>query len=301
MKTLLKLIDLKTLVAGIIPVAFGSVYSLYRYDEFSLFDMFILMIGIVLIQSCANMINDLFDHDRGADNIGRADEKALAAGEISKREVKKIVCIFLAIDVAIGIYYSVTLHWSIIVIGIIGAVIMYKYSAGDKPISYTPFGEVVAGVTMGVGIMTTVIFIQSGRFSFETIIVALPTAIYIGTILLTNNISDHKEDKEAGRHTLPIIIGVKKTESLWVFNCYSILVITAGLAVLGYLPFESLIFALVLLPHKKVIGFKNVEKIPANKGRMMGLIGQVGLRIHIGLIAGLLIAYYVRPLITVFT
>ena len=75
MKVLLKLMDIKTLVAGIIPVVLGSIYSLYRFGEFGWLDMIIIAIGMILIQSCANMVNDLFDHKRGADGEEKSEER----------------------------------------------------------------------------------------------------------------------------------------------------------------------------------------------------------------------------------
>ena len=51
-------------------------------------------------------------------------------------------------------------------------------------------------------ITITAIYIQSGIFNLYTILVAIPTTLFIGTILLTNNLSDIEEDREAGRKTL---------------------------------------------------------------------------------------------------
>lgn len=290
MKTLLKLMDIKTLVAGIIPVVLGSVYSFYRFGEINIWDMLILSLAIILLQSCANMINDLFDHKRGADGQDKSDEKALASGEISRKGVINIVRIFLSLDLCVGIYYGVTRHPLVMVVGLIGALIMYFYSAGDRPISHTPFGEFVAGMTMGFGIMTTVIYIQSGIVDLETVIVALPTSIYIGTILLTNNISDHHEDRQAGRHTLPIHIGIHWAELLWLVSCHSLLTFTAVFAFIGYWPVESLVFVLILFPYGPIYRFRGIPKEVSNKPYLMGLIGKIGVRFHIAVVLGIVVS-----------
>lgn len=52
-KTMLKLMDVRTLVAGLMPVVLASIYSLYRYKQASLVDMALLMVAMILIQSCA--------------------------------------------------------------------------------------------------------------------------------------------------------------------------------------------------------------------------------------------------------
>ena len=293
MRTLLKLMDIKTLVAGIFPVLLGSLFSLYKFDSFNLGDMMLLILGILLMQSSANMINDIFDHKRGSDDAAKADEKAIAAGEIKVGQVRRIVIIFILIDIVINLYYSVTLHWSIFFIGVYGALIMYFYSAGKKPISYTPFGELVSGSTMGLCIMSTVIYIQSGIVNLETILVTLPTSIFIGTILLTNNISDHQEDKKAGRYTLPLFIGIPHAEMLWQLSCYSLLIATSVFVYVGLWPIESLVLVFLVFPYKRVFKFKHIEKKSKNKGKMMAMIGNIGVRYHLALVIGFIFAKYI--------
>ena len=251
--------DIKTLVAGIFPVVLGSVYSLYRFGNVSLTHMFVLAMGILLLQSCANMINDLFDHKRGADTEDRSEEKALASGEADEAQVLGYVFVFLFVAIVIGLYYAATTHWAVMLVGIAGTLIMYFYSAGDRPISHTPFGEFVAGSTMGFGIMSTVIYIQSGVVDLETVLVALPTSIYIGTILLTNNISDHHQDREAGRKTLPIHIGIHFAELLWIVSCHSLLTFTAVFVFVGYWPWQSFLLALLVFPFNPIFRFWRVE------------------------------------------
>ena len=292
MKTLIKLMDIKTLVAGIFPVVLGSVYSLYRFGNVSLTHMFVLAMGILLLQSCANMINDLFDHKRGADTEDRSEEKALASGEADEAQVLGYVFVFLFVAIVIGLYYAATTHWAVMLVGIAGTLIMYFYSAGDRPISHTPFGEFVAGSTMGFGIMSTVIYIQSGVVDLETVLVALPTSIYIGTILLTNNISDHHQDREAGRKTLPIHIGFHFAELLWFVSCHSLLTFTAVFVFVGYWPWQSFLLALLVFPFRPIFRFRRIEKEADNKDKMMALIGNIGVRFHVAVVIGMIIGTF---------
>ncbi len=288
MNKILKLMDVKTLVAGVIPVVIGTLYAFYRYDSFNIFNLFFLLIGIILLQSCANMINDYYDFKRGADDEGKAHEKALASGEVSPKEVKRLIYGFLLVDILIALYFSLRYHPLIFLVGIVGTMIMISYSAGKRPISHTPYGELTAGATMGFGIMTTTIYIQSGVINLESFLVAIPTAIYIGTILLTNNISDHSEDALAGRKTLPLLIGISRAEWMWVLACNSLIAFGAIFVMVGYWPMFSLFFILLLFPYKEVIGFRDIDKNIYNKGRMMGLIGKVGIRFHLALGVGFL-------------
>jgi len=289
-KSIIKLMDIKTLVAGLVPVILGSIYSEYAFGTLNVFYLILLVIAMILIQSATNMINDYFDFKRGADSNKSGDEKALVSGETTPKQVLFIIFLYQFIAFMIGVFIASQTSYYILLVAIIGELISILYASGPLPISYTPFGEIVSGVTMGIGITSTVIYIQSGIFNLNTVLVAVPTALFIGTILLTNNLSDIKEDREVGRKTLPIIIGIKNAEKLWIFNVIMLLVLTVALVLIHIYPIIILVTIILLFPYKLVFSFLSYDKSIHTKGRSMGLIGQVGLKYHLAVVIGLLIA-----------
>jgi 1,4-dihydroxy-2-naphthoate octaprenyltransferase len=289
-KSIIKLMDIKTLVAGIAPVILGSIYSKYAFGKFNTFYFILLIVAMILIQSATNMINDYFDFKHGADSKKSGDEKALVSGEIMPKQVLFIIFLFQLIAFMIGIFIAGQTSYYIILIAIIGDIISISYASGPFPISYTPIGEIVAGVTMGIGITTTVIYIQSGVISLNTVLVAIPTALFIGTILLSNNLSDMVEDREVGRKTLPILLGVKNTERLWIFNVIMLLVLTFVLVLVHIYPIVVLVTVFIFFPYKSIFNFLSYDKNIYTKGRTMALIGKVGLKYHVAVAVGLLIA-----------
>jgi len=289
-KTIIKLMDIKTLVAGLVPVILGSIYSKYAFGKLNIFYLILLVIAMILIQSATNMINDYFDFKRGADSNKSGDEKALVSGEITPKQVLIIIFSYQFIAFMIGVFIASQTSYYILLVAIIGGLTSILYAFGPLPILYTPISEIVSGVTMGIGITTTVIYIQSGIFNLSTILVAVPTALFIGTILLTNNLSDIKEDREAGRKTLPIIIGRKNAEKLWIFNIIMLPVLTLELVLIHIYPMVVLMSIVLLFPYKSILSFLSYEKNIITKGRSMGLIGKVGLKYHLAVVIGLLTA-----------
>ncbi|EKQ52296.1 MULTISPECIES: UbiA family prenyltransferase [unclassified Clostridium] len=289
-KSIIKLMDIKTLVAGLVPVILGSVYSKYAFGKFNTFYFILLVIAMILIQSATNMINDYFDFKRGADTNKSGDEKALVSGETTLKQVLFIILLYQFIAFMIGVFIASQTSYYILLVAIIGGLISILYAFGPLPISYTPFGEIVSGVTMGIGITSTVIYIQSGIVNLNTILVAVPTVLFIGTILLTNNLSDIEEDREAGRKTLPIMIGKKNAEKLWIFNVIMLLVLTFCLVLIQIYPIIVLAPVILVYPYKSIRSFLSYEKGINTKGRSMGLIGQIGLKYHLAVVCGLLIA-----------
>ncbi len=289
-RSIIKLMDIKTLVAGVIPVLLGSIYSWYAYAQFNFSYLVLLSIAMILIQSGTNMTNDYFDFKRGADGDDKAHEKALVSGEITPKQVLLIIILFEFTALMIGIFIGSQTSYYILLVGITGGIIAILYASGPLPISYTPIGEIVSGVTMGIGITTTVIYIQSGVLNLSTVVVAIPTTLYIGTILLSNNLSDLDGDREAGRKTLPILIGKRNAEKLWIFNVILILVLTVVLFLIGIYPIAVCATVLLMFPYKSITNFLAYEKSVHTKGRSMGLISKVGLKYHLAVIIGLLIS-----------
>ena len=289
-KSIIKLMDIKTLVAGTVPVMLGSIYSKYAFGKFNVIYFILLIVAMILIQSATNMINDYFDFKRGADSKKSGDEKALVSGEITPKQVLFIIFLFQLIALMIGIFIAGQTSYYIILIAIIGDIVSISYASGPFPISYTPIGEIVAGVTMGIGITTTVIYIQSGVFNLNTVLVAIPTALFIATILLSNNLSDIEEDREVGRKTLPILLGVKNTERLWIFNVIMLLVLTVVLFLVHIYPIVVLAAVIIFFPYKSISDFLSYDKNSYTKGRTMGLIGKVGVKYHLAVAFGLLVS-----------
>lgn len=289
-KVIIKLMDLKTLVAGIVPVILGFIYSSYAFGKSDAGFLVLLIVAMILLQSSTNMINDYFDFKRGTDKKEKEYEKALVSGEVTLKQVLLIAIMYKLTAFIIGIFIASQTSYYILLVAIVGEIISDLYAYGPLPISYTPLGEVVSGITMGIGITTTVIFIQSGIINISAVLVAVPTSIFIGTVLLSNNISDIKEDRDVGRKTLPIVIGVENAEKLWIINVILLHVLTIILVIIGIYPVVVSAAVILLFPYKAISNFLSYDKSIHTKGRTMGLIGQVGLRYHLAVIIGLIIS-----------
>lgn len=255
----------------------------------SFIKLFWLSIGMCLVQGATNMLNDYYDYKRQADKEALADEKALVSGEVSPSDIKKLIVLFIVGALSIGVYYSATMSWWILLVIVLAMTVLYLYSAGPRPICYTPFGETAAGITMGFGITTTSIFIQSQVFSLGTVLAAVPTAIFIGALLLANNLSDWQADLEAGRRTSVICLGVKRATDLWGGLMVLMLLLSVLYTFFGLFTGPALLLVLISFPYKAFEKATRAEKVRQNKGLLMGVTSQIGLKYHLSIIAGLLL------------
>lgn len=238
-----------TLTAAFIPVFVGTVFA-YVEEQIFKADLFLVMLlACLLIQIAVNMFNEYYDYVRGLDN-----EQSVGIGGtivrdgVAPKTVLRLGFALFGISIILGIYICMQSSWWIAVIGLASMLVGYLYTGGPIPIAYTPFGELASGLLMGTVIIAISYFIQTLSVTKEVIFVSIPVAIFIGSILLANNIRDLDGDKENGRKTIAILLGRKNAIKFLASLFIAAYGLTTVLIFFGILPVWAL---LTLLSVKK--------------------------------------------------
>lgn len=258
-----------TLTASFIPVFVGTMYAVIYENTFHTGLFLAMMLASILIQAATNMFNEYYDYVLGLDT----EESVGIGGTIVRDGIKpqtvlNLALIFFGIAIVIGIYISATTSWWIAAIGAASMLIGYLYTGGPIPIAYTPFGEVTAGFLMGTVMIGISYFIQTGHVTTNVILISIPIAIFIGAILLSNNIRDLDNDKVSGRKTIAILIG-RKNAIVFLAALFSIAyLLTVAFVMMDILPFWSLLTLVSSFKAAGVIqGFRGketpIEMMPA--------------------------------------
>ncbi|MFD1425874.1 1,4-dihydroxy-2-naphthoate octaprenyltransferase [Kroppenstedtia sanguinis] len=196
-----------TLTASFVPVLIGTALamSLTRID----IPLFLAMlIASILIQAATNMFNEYYDYKRGLDHEGSVGiGGAIVRHGVSPNTVMGIALTFCGVSVLLGIYICMESSWWLAAIGSVCIATGYLYTGGPLPIAYTPLGELVSGLFMGMGIILIAFFIQVGTLTLNSLLVSIPIAILVGAIMMANNIRDREGDEKNGRKTLAILLG----------------------------------------------------------------------------------------------
>lgn len=201
-----------TWVAAIMPVLFSIEYSAITYSgKVSILLALILLAICILMQSAVNVLNDYFDFKKGTDSVENSSDDAFDAVLVYNNLNPKSVCSlaigFLIVAAGMGFYLVYLTGWILLVIGLIGALIVFLYSGGKTPISYMPIGELVSGFVMGGLIPLACCYTLSGVFEPLVLLAALPFIFGIGMILFTNNTCDIEKDINAQRKTISVVLG----------------------------------------------------------------------------------------------
>jgi 1,4-dihydroxy-2-naphthoate polyprenyltransferase len=282
-----------TLTAAFVPVLLGTVLAL-QYTDVKISLFLAMLAASLLIQAATNMFNEYYDYKRGLDtehSVGIGG--AIVRNGVKPSTVMNIAFSFYGIALLLGFYIVVNSTWWLAVIGIICMAAGYFYTGGPMPIAYTPLGEIVAGLFMGLIIILISFYIQTGTITAESILISVPVSILVGLILMANNIRDLDGDKENGRKTVAILLGKKGAIILLGSMFFLTYAWTAGLVLFGDMsPWILVSYLSIPKAVKATKGFigksKPLEMMPAMKAT-----AQTNTIFGFLLSIGLLIAYFV--------
>lgn len=250
-----------TLTASFVPVFIGTMIAL-NTDGIHILVFLAMLLASILIQAATNMFNEYYDYVKGLDS-----EESVGIGGtivrdgIHPKTVLRLALVFYGIALLLGIYICMVSSWWIAVIGLVCMLFGYLYTGGPLPISTTPFGELFSGLLMGTVIIGISYFIQTGEINSLVIFISFPVAIFIGCIMLANNIRDLDGDEKGGRKTLAILLGRKNAVRFLGLLFFVAFYFTAYLIIVGFLPLWSLLTFIAVIPAIKVlIGFKGKTK-----------------------------------------
>ena len=196
-----------SLTASAVPVLLGTALA-FKSGAFSLWPFLAMLAGSLLVQAATNMFNEFYDEQRGLDVAGTVGiAGSIVGGRVTSRSVLAGALLCYTLALFCGIYLISVGGWPILLLGSLSALGGYLYSAGPRPIAYTPLSEAAVFVFMGVLIVVIAYAVQAGDFPLYVPLAALPIGGLVAAILLANNIRDLISDRRGGRRTLPIVFG----------------------------------------------------------------------------------------------
>ena len=288
----------RTLAAALGPTILGAAFSYYAFGALhgtglAIFHTILIFLAVVSAQIIANLWNELKDFKSGLDagqKIGNAG--SLTRGAVTPKLISTMIKVLMIVPIIIGLYLSATITWWYIPAGIICILISFLYSGGPKPISRTPFGEISSGIAMGCAIVLITGYAWTRELSLAFLIPALPATLLVGSIMLTNNIRDIRNDENHGRRTLPIVLGRDRAISLmsitYIFNFIWI----GAWIYLKVLPIPALLALIAIIPAFKTINifYTHVDEIKLDKA--MGTTAGAAMLYQLLLSIGLIISRY---------
>ncbi len=222
----------KTLTGAMIPVILGSALA---FHDGAMKWLLVLCCALFagFMQIAANMINDLYDFQKGTDREDRlGPERACAQGWITPKAMRRGIAMVLCLASMAGLA-ALLLCWKdlpyqgleLLLTGVACIFFAFLYTYG---LSYLGLGDVLVLVFFGLVPVCGTYYIQAHQITTPAILLGFISGISIDALLVINNYRDREQDCISGKRTI-IVLGGER------FGRYLYLLIGPIVAVLSIL------------------------------------------------------------------
>src|ERR1700694_4638786 len=278
--------------ASVLPVSVGGAIALSQGRMH--WPLFVAaLLGALGLHIGTNVINEIYDVRHGIDSITSPRmSMAILKGRISERDAFVVAWSGFILALLMGIFLLLQRGWPIVLLGLIGFIGGYFYTAPPFQYKYRALGLPLVFLLMGPLMVVGSYFAVTGTFDPHLLIVSLPVGLLVTAILHGNEWRDVAEDTRHGFTTFSAQVG--RDAAHWV---YVMLILGAYVAVgvavmVGALPTLALL-TLFSLPLVAWI-LRDAERGAEGHLRAIAMIDLMTARLHgafgalllVGLVAG---------------
>jgi 1,4-dihydroxy-2-naphthoate octaprenyltransferase len=269
--------------------------------SFTWWEVMLLFSGVISAHISVNLFNEYSDFNTKIDfKTNRTPFSGgtgmLTSGHTTARQVLTAAIGTLVFALFSGIYFSITSHWSIIIIAVIGAFSVVFYT---NFLARYALGEFFSGLSLGslvvigayISLTATPGLSVSQLLPAAVIWLSVPPGILTLLLLFINEIPDVDADKAGGRRHLVILMGKKAASRVYMAGLVITFAIVILLPLIG-LASPWLLIALLPLPlavKASIVAMKeygNTERlIPALVSNVITVLS-VDLLLGVGILLG---------------
>jgi 1,4-dihydroxy-2-naphthoate polyprenyltransferase len=206
---------LRTLPASVAPVLVGTSLALGA-GHFHPLAFVAALLGAIFIQVGTNLSNDYSDARRGADTEDRLGPvRVTAGGLVPPSQVLLATYITFGLAVLCGVYLVAVAGPELIAVGAASILAGVLYTGGPRPYGYEGLGEVFVFLFFGIVAVAGSYFVQVQKLPWQAFACAVPIGLLASAILVVNNVRDLETDRRAGKKTLAVRLGRRRTRVLY--------------------------------------------------------------------------------------
>lgn len=295
---------LPTLVLGLAPVLI-SLALLWAHDtNLSLIPAICAPLAVIFALAGGNMLDEHLELTRSAGQSWlREPGGGYYAGNVLENTgipslvALRVSIVLLTMSALLGIPVVVAGGVPVMVLGLLGIVCVFLYSASRFALKLQPVGELILLLALGPGLVTATFLSQRAHLSLESILLGFALGLFAAALVEAAHLRDKEIDGRIGRHTLPIVLGKRAA-----YLIYSACIATAYIFVLvaalikGDVP--GMAAALLALPTTS-IALTGVIRAQSSNTRHFAVVQT--LRAYIAFAAWLGVGIIVWHLVVLFT
>jgi 1,4-dihydroxy-2-naphthoate octaprenyltransferase len=275
--------------AVIVPSLLGTAVVWYRTGVFYWQYFLLATLAVICVNAGTNLANDYFDHQSRSDDINReptpfsGGSRVIQENLISPAKIYQTSLIFFGLAALIGLYLTFVRGLWVLVIGILGVLSGYFYTASPIRTGYRGGGELVAGLNCGPLVVAGAYYVQAQTLSLEALFISIPVGLLIAAVLYINEFPDHACDKVAGKNTLIVTMGRERARKGFyslLLGTYLFIILGAILRIIPWTVIVSLLTFPLAWKAMKIAHFKYAD----TKGLIPAMSSTVTLHLGIGLL-----------------
>ncbi len=235
----------RTLWTSVSPVAVGSASAAALGSFRPGAALLALVVGLAL-QVASNYANDYADGVRGTDINRVGPSRLVASGRARPSAVKRAAYVASGVGGLAGVALcAVSGQWWLLAVGAVAVVAAWAYTATSNPYGYRGWGEIMVWIFFGPVALLGTMFTQAGTITWWAVVASASVGLYAVALLMVNNIRDVEGDALAGKRTLAVRLGERRTRRLFAVV---VLAPVAGAVLVGFAVPWALLATLATLP-----------------------------------------------------
>lgn len=233
---------------ALLPVLLGSVLAWIStmntqspFGRLHVLHLILTIAAVGALQCGANVVNDYYDYIKGVDTsntLGPGD--LIQQGLIKPGRVLITGLIMIGVGAVLGIVAIVAANPLVYLIGLLGVLCAYFFSATKHSLSSLYLGELAGFLIYGPLITLGAYFTQAGAISradlAHLLVLSLPLGLLAAAIVHVNNMRDAESDGDASKYTPASVLGLRWSRILYILLLLGAYVIIIALAVPRHTP-----------------------------------------------------------------
>jgi len=215
----------RTLPAAIAPVLVATALA---GDSFNPLTALLALIVSLSLQIGVNYANDYSDGIRGTDNDRIGPSRITAGGLAKPVQVKSAAFISFSVAAVAGLGLAMTTSWWLIAVGAISIAAAWGYTGGKNPYGYMGLGELFVFIFFGLIATVGSFYVQAEEITGKSILAGVIVGSLACAILVINNVRDRAKDEVAGKLTLAVRLGDKRSRIIYTVLVIAPYLLTAG-------------------------------------------------------------------------
>jgi 1,4-dihydroxy-2-naphthoate polyprenyltransferase len=204
----------RTLPAAVAPVLVGS-GAAAAADGFSAGRALLALVVALALQVGVNYANDYSDGVRGTDEHRVGPLRLVGSGVAAPGAVLRAALACFGVAAAAGLVLSALASWWLLIVGAAAIAAAWAYTGTSKPYGYRGLGEVFVFVFFGLVAVLGTTYVQAERLTWPSLAGGIGCGALACAILVTNNLRDLPTDVDAGKRTLAVVLGDRRTRTLY--------------------------------------------------------------------------------------